>query len=87
MNTKIESLAPAPVWKNFKSLTQIPRPSKHEARIIEFVKKFGENLGLKTTVDAVGNVVITQTCRERDGKPERRYPAIASRYGSAEEQR
>ena len=24
MNTKIESLAPAPVWKNFKSLTQIP---------------------------------------------------------------
>jgi len=60
MNTKIESLAPAPVWKNFKSLTQIPRPSKHEARIIEFVKKFGENLGLKTTVDAVGNVVITK---------------------------
>jgi len=60
MNMKIESLAPAQVWKNFKSLTQIPRPSKHEARIIEFVKKFGENLGLKTTVDAVGNVVISK---------------------------
>ncbi len=60
MNTKIESLAPAPVWKNFKSLTQIPRPSKHESRIIEFVRKFGENLGLKTTVDEVGNVVISK---------------------------
>jgi dipeptidase D len=60
MNTKIESLAPAPVWKNFKSLTQIPRPSKHEGRIIEFVRKFGENLGLKTTVDQVGNVVISK---------------------------
>jgi dipeptidase D len=60
MNTKIETLAPAQVWKNFKSLTQIPRPSKHEARIIEFVRKFGENLGLKTTVDAVGNVVISK---------------------------
>jgi dipeptidase D len=58
MNTKIESLAPAGIWKNFKHITQIPRPSKHEARIIEFIRKFGENLGLETTVDPVGNVVI-----------------------------
>jgi dipeptidase D len=58
MNTKIEALAPNVVWKNFKSLTQIPRPSKHEAKVIEFVKKFGESLGLETSVDAVGNVVI-----------------------------
>ena len=60
MNTKIESLAPVQVWKNFKSLTQIPRPSKHEARIIEYIRKFGEDLGYKTTVDAVGNVVISK---------------------------
>jgi len=58
MNTKLEALAPAGIWKNFKSLTQIPRPSKKEARIIEYVKNFGENLGLETIVDFVGNIVI-----------------------------
>jgi dipeptidase D len=58
MNNNIESLAPVCIWKNFKSLTQIPRPSKQEAGIIRFVQKFGENLGLETHVDDVGNVVI-----------------------------
>ncbi|HEX2394480.1 MAG TPA: aminoacyl-histidine dipeptidase [Bacteroidales bacterium] len=58
MNTKLEALAPAGIWKNFKNLTQIPRPSKKEARIIEYVKDFGEKLGLETKVDAIGNVII-----------------------------
>jgi dipeptidase D len=58
MNTKLETLAPSAIWKNFKNLTQIPRPSKKEARIIDFVKKFGESLGLETIVDGVGNVLI-----------------------------
>lgn len=58
MNTKLETLVPSAIWKNFKSLTQIPRPSKKEARIIDFIKKFGENLGLETIVDEVGNVTI-----------------------------
>ncbi len=58
MNTKLEVLAPAGIWRNFKKLTQIPRPSKKEARIIQYVKEFGENLGLETIVDSVGNIVI-----------------------------
>lgn len=58
MNKAIETLAPQSVWKNFKDLTMIPRPSKKEARIIEFMRKFGENLGLTTVVDKAGNVVI-----------------------------
>ncbi|MBN2814082.1 MAG: aminoacyl-histidine dipeptidase [Bacteroidales bacterium] len=58
MNTNIETLAPKGVWKNFKSLTQIPRPSKKEALVVDFVKKFGENLGLDTKVDKVGNIII-----------------------------
>ena len=58
MNTKLETLAPSGIWKNFKNITQIPRPSKKETRIIEYVKKFGENLGLETLVDSVGNVII-----------------------------
>src|SRR5690606_19758095 len=33
-------------------------PSKKEERVIAFMKQFGENLGLQTLVDEVGNVII-----------------------------
>jgi dipeptidase D len=58
MNNKIADLEPKVLWKHFYSLTQIPRPSKKEGRIIEFMKNFGEKLGLETIVDHVGNVII-----------------------------
>lgn len=56
--SSIKDLAPVEVWKHFYALTQIPRPSKKEAEIIDYMKKFGEGLGLKTIVDEVGNVII-----------------------------
>ena len=52
------NLKPQSLWKNFYDLTQIPRPSKKEAQVIAFMKKFGEDLGLETIVDHVGNVII-----------------------------
>ncbi len=58
MSNSILSLQPEAVWRHFHSLTQIPRPSKKEARIIEFMKNFGESLGLETIVDSIGNVII-----------------------------
>jgi dipeptidase D len=56
--SEILNLEPKAVWKNFYSLTQIPRPSKKEAKVIAFLKKFGEDLNLETIVDHIGNVVI-----------------------------
>ncbi|MEZ5072804.1 MAG: hypothetical protein R2751_18075 [Bacteroidales bacterium] len=41
--SKIKDLAPKRFWGHFHTLTQIPRPSKKEARIIEVMKTFGEN--------------------------------------------
>jgi len=58
MSQEIINLEPKIIWKHFYSLTQIPRPSKKEGKIIEFMKKFGEDLGLETIVDAIGNVII-----------------------------
>ncbi|MCX6256513.1 MAG: aminoacyl-histidine dipeptidase [Bacteroidia bacterium] len=58
MSDQILKLTPETVWKNFYSLTQIPRPSGKEGAVINFAKKFGENLGLHTVVDSVGNVII-----------------------------
>ena len=53
-----EDLAPRAVWGHFDELTQIPRPSHHEERVSAFLAGFGRNLGLETTVDAVGDVLI-----------------------------
>ncbi len=60
MNKHLSGLKPNAVWKNFEKLTQIPRPSKKEGRIIQFIREYGERLGLKTFVDEVGNVIISK---------------------------
>lgn len=54
----IKSLKPEPLWKHFYNLTQIPRPSKKEAKAVELVEQFGKELGLETIKDDVGNVII-----------------------------
>ena len=58
MNDEIRDLQPKALWNNFADLNAVPRASKKEDRVIEFIKNFGENLGLDTQVDETGNVVI-----------------------------
>ena len=58
MSKDILNLKPALLWKNFYNLTQIPRPSKHEDKVQDFLVQFGKNLGLETIKDEVGNVII-----------------------------
>ena len=58
MNTEIRQLQPTQLWNKFADLNAVPRPSKKEERVIAFIKNFGENLGLETMVDEVGNVII-----------------------------
>ena len=55
---ELKDLNPQIVWKNFYSLTQIPRPSKKEGRAVEFLYNFGKSLGLETIKDEVGNIII-----------------------------
>ncbi|HJN05153.1 MAG TPA: cytosol nonspecific dipeptidase, partial [Bacteroidales bacterium] len=64
MSKDILKLKPEAVWKSFYELTQIPRPSKKEEKVREFLKKFGENLGLETIVDEIGNVIIKKPATE-----------------------
>ena len=51
-------LKPARVFEQFAKINQIPRPSKHEKKMIEYLKKFGKDHGLETKVDETGNVLI-----------------------------
>jgi dipeptidase D len=54
----ISQLSPIGLWKNFAALNAVPRPSKKEERVIQFMKEFGQQLSLPTFVDKVGNVII-----------------------------
>lgn len=54
----LSNIEPQIIWKNFSKLNAVPRPSKKEEKVIAFIKGFGEDLGLETTVDEVGNVII-----------------------------
>ena len=51
-------LKPAIVFAEFAKINQIPRPSKREEKMIEYLKNWGESHGLDTKVDETGNVII-----------------------------
>ena len=54
----IQDLEPKVVWKNFYALTQIPRPSKHEGKVIEYLYNWGKTHGFETIKDETGNIII-----------------------------
>ena len=54
----IQNLEPKVIWKNFYALTQIPRPSKHEGKVIEYLYNWGVSHGFETIKDEVGNIII-----------------------------
>ncbi len=56
--SEIRNLKPNQLWEYFHEITLIPRPSKKEGKIIEFMKEFGKKNDLETIVDDTGNVII-----------------------------
>ena len=51
-------LKPAVVFAEFAKINEIPRPSKREEKMIEYLKNWGESRNLDTKVDETGNVII-----------------------------
>jgi len=58
MNKDIRALEPTTLWNNFADLNAVPRGSKKEEKVIQFMVDFGKKLNLETVVDQVGNVII-----------------------------
>lgn len=58
MSMEVRALEPKEVWNMFADLNAVPRPSKKEERVIQFMLDFGNRLGLETFSDEVGNVII-----------------------------
>jgi dipeptidase D len=53
MSQEIRNLEPKALWNKFADLNAVPRPSKKEDRVIQFMKDFGNNLGLETFEDEI----------------------------------
>ena len=56
--SEILKLQPEAIWRYFHEITQIPRPSKKEERIIQYLLDFANEHNLEAEKDEVGNVVI-----------------------------
>lgn len=70
MTTAIRDLEPKAVWNYFSDLNAVPRPSKKEERVIAFMLDFGRKLGLETSCDEIGNVLIKKPASPgRVGRP------------------
>lgn len=56
----IKELEPHEVWYYFDKITQIPRPSKREEKIIAYLLDFAKEHQLEVKKDTVGNVLISK---------------------------
>jgi dipeptidase D len=58
MNEVLDTLQPQEVFAQFKKILSVPRPSKKEAKISQYLYEWGVSRGLDTTADLVGNIII-----------------------------
>ncbi len=55
---KVKDLEPKELWGNFADLNAVPRPSKKEEKVIDFMMNYGKSLNLETLQDSIKNVII-----------------------------
>lgn len=54
----IRELEPKLIWEQFDDITKVPRPSKKEGKIIEWLVAFAQKHGFDYQTDSTGNVVM-----------------------------
>lgn len=54
----VKDLKPALIWDIFDQITKVPRPSKKEGKIREFLVNFAKENGIEYKTDEVGNVAM-----------------------------
>lgn len=70
MHSVLNQLQPARVWQMFEDICQVPRPSKREERIGQFLMDFARSHNLNARKDEAGNVLICKPgTKGREGRP------------------
>lgn len=58
MEENLKLLRPERLWYYFGEICKVPRPSKKEEKIVEYLLNFGRSHNLETIKDETGNVLI-----------------------------
>jgi len=56
-NTAVAELEPKHLWKRFYEITQVPRPSKKEEKILAHIRELLKSLNTEFKEDATGNII------------------------------
>ena len=64
MNNEIRLIQPKILWNNFTDLNSVPRPSKEEEKVIDFLIQFAKKLNLNYFQDNIGNLIIVKPSTE-----------------------
>ncbi|MGE5458098.1 MAG: aminoacyl-histidine dipeptidase [Methanococcaceae archaeon] len=54
----IKGLEPSVLWERFYEITQVPRPSKKEEKILKYLKDWGDKNNIKYKQDEAGSMVF-----------------------------
>lgn len=57
----LDRLNPNSVWSIFEEICKVPRPSKKEEKIMQYLLDFGKKNNLETKRDEIGNVLIKKS--------------------------
>jgi len=60
MDNEIAKLNPPAVWRHFAAISEIPRCSRHEEAVRQYVVDQAERLGLTYRIDGVGNIIVNR---------------------------
>lgn len=58
MNNDLKNLYPSALWESFASICDIPHPSKHEEKILEWLKNWGTQNNIEWEQDETGNLIF-----------------------------
>ncbi len=58
---EVKDLTPKLIWNFFDQITKIPRPSKKEGKIVQFLLDFAKSYGLEVEKDEANNVLIKKS--------------------------
>jgi len=65
----LENLEPKIVWKYFEEICKIPRCSKHEEKIAEYIMEVARKHGLEVEKDSIGNVIARKKANGYENAP------------------
>ena len=58
-STVFSGLQPASLWRHFGEITQIPRPSRHEAKMVDYIVSWAAAFSYRVSRDHAGNLCVS----------------------------